>query len=314
MGVKEAVVSQLQSMNLSDAEMTKVADIWQEILNNYSGQIRSNVANVLSQIDLTEGFSSLFANRDQFVQQLEEAGLSANDAAKTYADYISKGTNAIVSVLTNTAALKTSFEEFTTGIKSAIDSNKDVMDAFSKWQSGEGTYDDIVTLMQTGIDNFDINSKTGEIKFDAKKIVGSLAETADASFQSQIEQYAKTPQFLSVLQKGNKNKYQRLLDEYAKGNYNNYSEFAQAFGFQIQDSGVDQGVLKSITEAGVKTVQDYVDTMKETYDQMPEYVKASAIAEYQAIKDFYGNVEDKEEELEDAKRKKQKQIEIIRKH
>ena len=306
MGVKEAVVSQLQSMNLSDAEMTKVADIWQEILNNYSGQIRSNVANVLSQIDLTEGFSSLFANRDQFVQQLEEAGLSANDAAKTYADYISKGTNAIVSVLTNTAALKTSFEEFTTGIKSAIDSNKDVMDAFSKWQSGEGTYDDIVTLMQTGIDNFDINSKTGEIKFDAKKIVGSLAETADASFQSQIEQYAKTPQFLSVLQKGNKNKYQRLLDEYAKGNYNNYSEFAQAFGFQIQDSGVDQGVLKSITEAGVKTVQDYVDTMKETYDQMPEYVKASAIAEYQAIKDFYGNVEDKEEELEDAKRKKAK--------
>lgn len=306
MNVKEAVVSQLQSMNLSDAEMTKVADIWQEILNNYSGQIRSNVANVLSQIDLTEGFSSLFANRDQFVKQLEEAGLSANDAAKTYADYISKGTNAIVSVLTNTAALKTSFEEFTTGIKSAIDSNKDVMDAFSKWQSGEGAYDDIVTLMQTGIDNFDINSKTGEIKFDAEKIVGSLAETADASFQSQIEQYAKTPQFLNVLQKGNKNQYQKLLDEYTKGNYNNYSEFAQAFGIQIQGSGVDQGVLKSITEAGVKTVQDYVDTMKETYDQMPEYVEASAIAEYQAMKDFYGNVEEKEEELEDAKRKKAK--------
>lgn len=306
MGVKEAVVSQLQSMNLSDAELTKVADIWQEILNNYSGQIRSNVANVLSQIDLTEGFSSLFANRDQFVKQLEEAGLSANDAAKTYADYISKGTNAIVSVLTNTAALKTSFEEFTTGIKSAIDSNKDVMDAFSKWQSGEGSYDDIVTLMQTGIDNFDINSKTGEVKFDVKKIVGSLAETADASFQSQVEQYAKTPQFLNVLQKGNKNQYQELLDEYTKGNYNNYSEFAQAFGFQIQGSGVDQGVLKSITEAGVKTVQDYVDTMKETYDQMPEYVEASAIAEYQAMKDFYGNVEEKEEELEDAKRKKAK--------
>jgi hypothetical protein len=63
LNVKQAVVSQLESMNLSDAEVQKVAEIWRTTLSKYSGQVQDNVANVLSQIDLTEGFSALFANR-----------------------------------------------------------------------------------------------------------------------------------------------------------------------------------------------------------------------------------------------------------
>ena len=63
LSVKQAVVSQLESMNLSDAEVQKVAEIWKTTLSKYSGQVQDNVANVLSQIDLTEGFSALFASR-----------------------------------------------------------------------------------------------------------------------------------------------------------------------------------------------------------------------------------------------------------
>lgn len=306
LNVKQAVVSQLESMNLSDAEVQKVAEIWKTTLSKYSGQVQDNVANVLSQIDLTEGFSALFANRKQFVEELEDAGLSAEEAAKIYADYIAQGTNAIVNVLTNTAALKTAFDSFTEGISSSIESNKDVLESYVKWSSGEGTYEDLTNLFKTGAEKFTVDKKTGNVKFDVEEIASGLVDELTGSAKAHIDEITKSASYLNVLQNSSRNQYQELLKEYQKGGYSDYASFANDFGVKMQSLGLDQGLMQSITESGQKTVEEYEQSMEEVVAALPKEIEKSAAEIQQALKDQYSSVEDKEEELEDAKRKKAK--------
>ena len=306
LNVKQAVVSQLESMNLSDAEVQKVAEIWKTTLSKYSGQVQDNVANVLSQIDLTEGFSALFANRKQFVEQLEDAGLSTEEAAKIYADYIAQGTNAIVNVLTNTAALKTAFDSFTEGISSSIESNKDILESYVKWTSGEGTYEDLTNLFKTGAEKFTIDKKTGNVKFDVEEIASGLVDELTGSAKAHIDEITKSASYLNVLQNSSRNQYQELLKEYQKGGYSDYASFANDFGIKMQSLGLDQGLMQSITESGQKTVEEYEQSMEEVVAALPKEIEKSAAEIQQALKDQYSSVEDKEEELEDAKRKKAK--------
>ena len=306
LSVKQAVVSQLESMNLSDAEVQKVAEIWKTTLSKYSGQVQDNVANVLSQIDLTEGFSALFANRKQFVEQLEDAGLSAEEAAKVYADYIAQGTNAIVNVLTNTAALKTAFDSFTEGISSSIESNKDILESYVKWSSGEGTYEDLTKLFKTGAEKFTVDKKTGNVKFDVEEIASGLVDELTGSAKAHIDEITKSASYLNVLQNSSRNQYQELLKEYQKGGYSDYASFANDFGIKMQSLGLDQGLMQSITESGQKTVEEYEQSMEEVVAALPKEIEKSAAEIQQALKDQYSSVEDKEEELEDAKRKKAK--------
>lgn len=306
LNVKQAVVSQLESMNLSDAEVQKVAEIWKTTLSKYSGQVQDNVANVLSQIDLTEGFSALFANRKQFVEQLEDAGLSTEEAAKIYADYIAQGTNAIVNVLTNTAALKTAFDSFTEGISSSIESNKDILESYVKWASGEGTYEDLTNLFKTGAEKFTVDKKTGNVKFDVEEIASGLVDELTGSAKAHIDEITKSASYLNVLQNSSRNQYQELLKEYQKGGYSDYASFANDFGIKMQSLGLDQGLMQSITESGQKTVEEYEQSMEEVVAALPKEIEKSAAEIQQALKDQYSSVEDKEEELEDAKRKKAK--------
>lgn len=306
LNVKQAVVSQLESMNLSDAEVQKVAEIWKTTLSKYSGQVQDNVANVLSQIDLTEGFSALFANRKQFVEQLEDAGLSTEEAAKIYADYIAQGTNAIVNVLTNTAALKTAFDSFTEGISSSIESNKDILESYVKWTSGEGTYEDLTNLFKTGAEKFTVDKKTGNVKFDVEEIASGLIDELTGSAKAHIDEITKSASYLNVLQNSSRNQYQELLKEYQKGGYSDYASFANDFGIKMQSLGLDQGLMQSITESGQKTVEEYEQSMEEVVAALPKEIEKSAAEIQQALKDQYSSVEDKEEELEDAKRKKAK--------
>lgn len=306
LNVKQAVVSQLESMNLSDAEVQKVAEIWKTTLSKYSGQVQDNVANVLSQIDLTEGFSALFANRKQFVEQLEDAGLSTEEAAKIYADYIAQGTNAIVNVLTNTAALKTAFDSFTEGISSSIESNKDILESYVKWTSGEGTYEDLTNLFKTGAEKFTVDKKTGNVKFDVEEIASGLVDELTGSAKAHIDEITKSASYLNVLQNSSRNQYQELLKEYQKGGYSDYASFANDFGIKMQSLGLDQGLMQSITESGQKTVEEYEQSMEEVVAALPKEIEKSAAEIQQALKDQYSSVEDKEEELEDAKRKKAK--------
>ena len=306
LSVKQAVVSQLESMNLSDAEVQKVAEIWKTTLSKYSGQVQDNVANVLSQIDLTEGFSALFANRKQFVEQLEDAGLSAEEAANVYADYIAQGTNAIVNVLTNTAALKTAFDSFTEGISSSIESNKDILESYVKWASGEGTYEDLTKLFKTGAEKFTVDKKTGNVKFDVEEIASGLVDELTGSAKAYIDEITKSASYLNVLQNSSRNQYQELLKEYQKGGYSDYASFANDFGIKMQSLGLDQGLMQSITESGQKTVEEYEQSMEEVVAALPKEIEKSAAEIQQALKDQYSSVEDKEEELEDAKRKKAK--------
>lgn len=306
LNVKQAVVSQLESMNLSDAEVQKVAEIWKTTLSKYSGQVQDNVANILSQIDLTEGFSALFANRKQFVEELEDAGLSAEEAAKIYADYIAQGTNAIVNVLTNTAALKTAFDSFTEGISSSIESNKDVLESYVKWTSGEGTYEDLTNLFKTGAEKFTVDKKTGDVKFDVEEIASGLVDELTGSAKAHIDEITKSASYLNVLQNSSRNQYQELLKEYQKGGYSDYASFANDFGIKMQSLGLDQGLMQSITESGQKTVEEYEQSMEEVVAALPKEIEKSAAEIQQALKDQYSSVEDKEEELEDAKRKKAK--------
>lgn len=306
LSVKQAVVSQLESMNLSDAEVQKVAEIWKTTLSKYSGQVQDNVANVLSQIDLTEGFSALFANRKQFVEQLEAAGLSAEEAAKVYADYIAQGTNAIVNVLTNTAALKTAFDSFTEGISSSIESNKDILESYVKWASGEGTYEDLTKLFKTGAEKFTVDKKTGNVKFDVEEIASGLVDELTGSAKAHIDEITKSASYLNVLQNSSRNQYQELLKEYQKGGYSDYASFANDFGIKMQSIGLDQGLMQSITESGQKTVEEYEQSIEEVVAALPKEIEKSAAEIQQALKDQYSSVEDKEEELEDAKRKKAK--------
>lgn len=306
LNVKQAVVSQLESMNLSDAEVQKVAEIWKTTLSKYSGQVQDNVANILSQIDLTEGFSALFANRKQFVEELEDAGLSAEEAAKIYADYIAQGTNAIVNVLTNTAALKTAFDSFTEGISSSIESNKDVLESYVKWASGEGTYEDLTNLFKTGAEKFTVDKKTGDVKFDVEEIASGLVDELTGSAKAHIDEITKSASYLNVLQNSSRNQYQELLKEYQKGGYSDYASFANDFGIKMQSLGLDQGLMQSITESGQKTVEEYEQSMEEVVAALPKEIEKSAAEIQQALKDQYSSVEDKEEELEDAKRKKAK--------
>lgn len=306
LSVKQAVVSQLESMNLSDAEVQKVAEIWKTTLSKYSGQVQDNVANVLSQIDLTEGFSALFANRKQFAEQLEDAGLSAEEAAKVYADYIAQGTNAIVNVLTNTAALKTAFDSFTEGISSSIESNKDILESYVKWASGEGTYEDLTKLFKTGAEKFTVDKKTGNVKFDVEEIASGLVDELTGSAKAHIDEITKSASYLNVLQNSSRNQYQELLKEYQKGGYSDYASFANDFGIKMQSLGLDQGLMQSITESGQKTVEEYEQSMEEVVAALPKEIEKSAAEIQQALKDQYSSVEDKEEELEDAKRKKAK--------
>lgn len=306
LSVKQAVVSQLESMNLSDAEVQKVAEIWKTTLSKYSGQVQDNVANVLSQIDLTEGFSALFANRKQFVEQLEDAGLNAEEAAKVYADYIAQGTNAIVNILTNTAALKTAFDSFTEGISSSIESNKDILESYVKWASGEGTYEDLTKLFKTGAEKFTVDKKTGNVKFDVEEIASGLVDELTGSAKAHIDEITKSASYLNVLQNSSRNQYQELLKEYQKGGYSDYASFANDFGIKMQSIGLDQGLMQSITESGQKTVEEYEQSMEEVVAALPKEIEKSAAEIQQALKDQYSSVEDKEEELEDAKRKKAK--------
>ena len=306
LNVKQAVVSQLESMNLSDAEVQKVAEIWKTTLSKYSGQVQDNVANVLSQIDLTEGFSALFASRKQFVEQLEDAGLSAEEAANVYADYIAQGTNAIVNVLTNTAALKTAFDSFTEGISSSIESNKDILESYVKWASGEGTYEDLTKLFKTGAEKFTVDKKTGNVKFDVEEIASGLVDELTGSAKAHIDEITKSASYLNVLQNSSRNQYQELLKEYQKGGYSDYASFANDFGIKMQSLGLDQGLMQSITESGQKTVEEYEQSMEEVVAALPKEIEKSAAEIQQALKDQYSSVEDKEEELEDAKRKKAK--------
>lgn len=306
LNVKQAVVSQLESMNLSDAEVQKVAEIWKTTLSKYSGQVQDNVANILSQIDLTEGFSALFANRKQFVEELEDAGLSAEEAAKIYADYIAQGTNAIVNVLTNTAALKTAFDSFTEGISSSIESNKDVLESYVKWASGEGTYEDLTNLFKTGAEKFTVDKKTGDVKFDVEEIASGLVDELTGSAKAHIDEITKSASYLNVLQNSSRNQYQGLLKEYQKGGYSDYASFANDFGIKMQSLGLDQGLMQSITESGQKTVEEYEQSIEEVVAALPKEIEKSAAEIQQALKDQYSSVEDKEEELEDAKRKKAK--------
>lgn len=306
LSVKQAVVSQLESMNLSDAEVQKVAEIWKTTLSKYSGQVQDNVANILSQIDLTEGFSALFANRKQFVEQLEDAGLSAEEAAKVYADYIAQGTNAIVNVLTNTAALKTAFDSFTEGISSSIESNKDILESYVKWASGEGTYEDLTKLFKTGAEKFTVDKKTGNVKFDVEEIASGLVDELTGSAKAHIDEITKSASYLNVLQNSSRNQYQELLKEYQKGGYSDYASFANDFGIKMQSLGLDQGLMQSITESGQKTVEEYEQSMEEVVAALPKEIEKSAAEIQQALNDQYSSVEDKEEELEDAKRKKAK--------
>lgn len=306
LNVKQAVVSQLESMNLSDAEVQKVAETWKTTLSKYSGQVQDNVANVLSQIDLTEGFSALFANRKQFVEELEDAGLSAEEAAKIYADYIAQGTNAIVNVLTNTAALKTAFDSFTEGISSSIESNKDILESYVKWASGEGTYEDLTNLFKTGAEKFTVNKKTGDVKFDVEEIASGLVDELTGSAKAHIDEITKSASYLNVLQNSSRNQYQELLKEYQKGGYSDYASFANDFGIKMQSLKLDQGLMQSILESGQKTVKEYEQSMEEVVAALPKEIEKSAAEIQQALKDQYSSVEDKEEELEDAKRKKAK--------
>lgn len=298
---KEAMVQGFEAMNLTDAEQQKVSQAMRDALSPFSGEIQSKVADVLSQIDLNDGFSSLLANKQSFVDKLKEVGLDANEAAKAYSKYITDGTNAIISALTNVNALKVSFKNFSEGLKTSLESNKDLVEAFTKWGSDDLDLDSLSTLFQNAWDSVSFD-KNGKLNIDMKQAPKDLANNMVKNAKSYVTELAKAPQYAAAFDKGKQSNYDEILKAYKLSGETDTAKFIDSNAEKLKRLNLDAGVVKSFLDSGEKDAKTYREHLQESIDESGKYVSATAAEVEQGLKDMYGDAEKAQENYDKAVR------------
>lgn len=297
-GAKESLVNTLQSMNLTPPEQEKVAQTIQTSLSKFTGEQQSKVAEVLSQIDFTQGFSALLANKSAFVDKLKEVGLSANDAANLYSEYIQNGTNAIIHSLSNIDALKTAFDQYAESIQANITSNKDLTEAMEKWASDSMDTDSMIALMQGAFDSISFD-KNGELQLDTKDIPKKMAQDALKNLENQISQIAQMPAYAAAFDKKGAAMYNPLLTKFKDSGLTS-ADYINKNQDMIERLGLDPAVLKDFLDSGAKDADEYRDHLQDVIDNSEKYVTAEAALTKQSLQDMFGDAKEAQEDYDKA--------------
>lgn len=297
-GAKESLVNTLQSMNLTPPEQEKVAQTIQASLSKFTGEQQSKVAEVLSQIDFTQGFSALLANKSAFVDKLKEVGLSANDAANLYSEYIQNGTNAIIHSLSNINALKTAFDQYAESIQANITSNKDLTEAMEKWASDSMDTDSMIALMQGAFDSISFD-KNGELQLDTKDIPKKMAQDALKNLENQISQIAQMPAYAAAFDKKGAAMYNPILTKFKDSGLTS-ADYIGKNQDMIESLGLDPAVLKDFLDSGAKDADEYREHLQDVIDNSEKYVTAEAALTKQGLQDMFGDAKEAQKDYDKA--------------
>lgn len=297
-GAKESLVNTLQSMNLTPPEQEKVAQAIQASLSKFTGEQQSKVAEVLSQIDFTQGFSALLANKSAFVDKLKEVGLSANDAANLYSEYIQNGTNAIIHSLSNINALKTAFDQYAESIQANITSNKDLTEAMEKWASDSMDTDSMIALMQGAFDSISFD-KNGELQLDTKDIPKKMAQDALKNLENQISQIAQMPAYATAFDKKGAAMYNPILTKFKDSGLTS-ADYIGKNQDMIKRLGLDPAVLKDFLDSGAKDAEEYRENLQDVIDNSEKYVTAEAALTKQGLQDMFGDAKEAQKDYDKA--------------
>ena len=297
-GAKESLVNTLQSMNLTPPEQEKVAQAIQSSLSKFTGEQQSKVAEVLSQIDFTQGFSALLANKSAFVDKLKEVGLSANDAANLYSEYIQNGTNAIIHSLSNIDALKTAFDQYAESIQANITSNKDLTEAMEKWASDSMDTDSMIALMQGAFDSISFD-KNGELQLDTKDIPKKMAQDALKNLENQISQIAQMPAYAAAFDKKGVAMYNPILTKFKDSGLTS-ADYINKNQDMIERLGLDPAVLKDFLDSGAKDADEYREHLQDVIDNSEKYVTAEAALTKQSLQDMFGDAKEAQKDYDKA--------------
>ena len=301
---KTAIINSFKENSFTDDQRQKIAQVYMNVLNSVPSYLQSQISNILSQIDLTQGLGSLYQNKDEIITLLKQAGLSTEDAQKTYANFIENGTEAIRTALTSPAGLQAAYDKYVEFLNNQVDLNKNIVEAIQKWASDdldlssmevlfENLPDEVLTLDSNL--NIDISSEAA--KEILQPVVASLSETLNNLIA------AKTYKNVAIKAIGTsqESQYDKAISDYSanKDRYEDITDYISKNAKIVK--GLDAGILVDMAKNGSASLSEYNDQLSQTLSKAPEEIRKAYALTNQMIEDAFGNEEENEKNLLKAK-------------
>lgn len=292
LNIQNAILDNLSNLNLSETDSKllgqDLVDFFSD--NNFSSDIQS----ILSSIDLSSSYADLLTNSQQYIDQITQAGVSSEQAAKIFNDYISKARQYIFSAVQNIEGVSVLRNNINTNLSGMSEKYESLLKAQKEYQeegalSSETYYD----LLENGFEEYvKVTSKGYELMTDkADKAYVNEAMNQYDVYKKSIEEQKRTIELLES--------NPTIMDGYVESDLKKVAEHYKKFPELLENY---EGKYKQIIQAFIDSGEDwntYVKNLKDVAKAMEEQEPEVYIQSLHTIVDAYDQAESEIEDLKD---------------
>lgn len=294
------LLEELKEINLSKQQRTGLGQSLSSILGQYDDEVQS----ALTSIDLTSSYADLLTNSKQYIDALNKAGLSSEEASKVFYEYISKAREYIYSSISSLEGITVLREGINTNLSALPEQYSSLLAAQKEFQENSRlSSETYYKLLEDGFGDYVKVTSDGYqlLSEDAATAYNDMALSQYRVFQAAISDQEKTLNALNTKDQltiqvkdknGNYNIEKKSLSEaaeYFKQNQKEFEKYDGQYKSLIQDFINDDETIWS----------NYVENKAYILDEMREQEDEIYIQALQTMIDNYEQAEDQISDLND---------------